>query len=126
VSHTERLVPLGAAVLVTGAGLAAREFTTGTFAKVAGVALYATLVYCLVLVVAPRTRPLTTAAVTLAISWAVEFFQLTPWPAELSARSWLARMVLGSSFAATDLLWYAVGAALGLGAHLLLRRNPTT
>lgn len=118
-----RLVSVGAAVVVTGAGLAAREFTTGLFAKAAGVALYATLVYCLVLVVAPRTRPLTAAAVALAISWAVEFFQLTPWPAELSSRSWLARMVLGSGFAATDLLWYAIGVGLAFGAQLLARRE---
>ncbi|NUT21165.1 MAG: DUF2809 domain-containing protein [Hamadaea sp.] len=105
-----------AGVVVLLLGLGVRAFTAGAFAKYAGVALYAVLVYFLVLVVAPRVRPLTAAVVALGFCWAVEFFQLTPIPAELSDRSTVARLVLGSTFNAPDLLWYAVG--IGLAALL--------
>lgn len=76
--------------------------------------LYTVLVWTLVLLAAPRTRPAVAAGVALAISWAVEFSQLSPYPAELARRSVLARLVLGSTFDAGDLVWYAVGAAVAL------------
>ncbi|NUO55463.1 MAG: DUF2809 domain-containing protein [Hamadaea sp.] len=112
-----------AAVVVLLAGLGVRAFTGGVFAKYAGVALYAVLVYVLVLVVAPRLRPLPSAAIALAFCWAVEFFQLSPIPAELSERSTLARLILGSTFNAPDLLWYAVGVAVAYVVHAAVTRR---
>ncbi|NUT38149.1 MAG: DUF2809 domain-containing protein [Hamadaea sp.] len=120
-----RLAPFAAALAVLAAGLAVRVFTGGAFAKFAGVALYTVLLYTLVVLAAPRIRPPVAATIALAASWAVEFFQLTPIPADLSARSTLARLVLGSTFNAPDLLWYAVGAALAAGVHLAARRART-
>ncbi|WP_347585829.1 DUF2809 domain-containing protein [Acrocarpospora sp. B8E8] len=96
-------------VLVLGLGV--RAFTGGDFAKYAGIALYTTLIYALV---AFWLRPLYAALTATGISWAVEFFQLTGIPADLSAHSVLARLVLGSTFNAPDLFWYAVGAGLGV------------
>ncbi|MEV6970522.1 DUF2809 domain-containing protein [Hamadaea sp. NPDC051192] len=106
-----------AAVVVLLAGLGVRAVTDGVFAKYAGVALYAVLVYVLVLVVAPRIRPSMSAGISLAFCWAVEFFQLTPIPADLSSRSTMVRLVLGSTFNPPDLLWYAVGAAAAYLVH---------
>jgi hypothetical protein len=106
-----------AAVLTVTAGLAIRSWTEGDAAKYAGDALYTTLICTLVGVVAPRVRPLPAAGAALAFSWAVEFSQLSGLPAELSRRSGLARLVLGSTFNAPDLLWYIAGAALGLLLH---------
>jgi len=111
-----RAKALLAALIVLLAGLGVRAFTGGVFAKYAGVALYAALVYTLVLLVVPRIRPLAGAAIALAFCWAVEFFQLTPIPADLSSRSVLARLVLGSTFNAPDLFWYAVGVGVGFVA----------
>ncbi|WP_158791063.1 DUF2809 domain-containing protein, partial [Streptomyces sp. NRRL WC-3549] len=48
-------------------------------------------------------------------------------PAELSRHSTAARLVLGSTFNAPDLLWYAVGAASACAVHAALvsrRRAP--
>ncbi|MFD5201310.1 DUF2809 domain-containing protein [Streptomyces sp. NPDC058375] len=115
---TARAVAAVAAVVTVGAGLAVRAGADGAFAKYAGSALYTVLVCALVAVCAPRARPLVVAATALAVSWAVEFAQLTGVPAELSAHSTAARLVLGSTFNAPDLLWYAVGAA---GAWAVLR-----
>ena len=96
--------------VVLALGLGVREFARGDFAKYAGVALYATLIYALA---AFWLRPLWAALVAVGFSWGVEFFQLTGIPADLSAQSGLARLVLGSTFNAPDLFWYVVGAGLG-------------
>jgi hypothetical protein len=103
--------PWLAVPVVLALGLGVRAFTGGDFAKYAGIALYATLIYALV---AFWFRPLYAALTATGISWAVEFFQLTGIPADLSAQSGLARLVLGSTFNAPDLFWYAIGAGLGV------------
>ncbi|WP_411098466.1 DUF2809 domain-containing protein [Streptomyces sp. x-45] len=109
-----RLVAAAAAAVIVGAGLALRAVARGEVAKYGGDALYTLLLFALVLVVAPRSAPVKAAAVALAVSWGVEFLQLTDVPAYLARRSTAARLVLGSTFNAPDLFWYAVGAATGL------------
>ncbi|MFI6426047.1 DUF2809 domain-containing protein [Promicromonospora sp. NPDC050880] len=108
-----RAAPALAAVLTVVAGLSARSVLDGAAGKYAGDTLYALLIFWLVLVVAPRTRGWVAAAVALGVSTAVELFQLTGIPAALGAHSALARLVLGTTFNAPDLPFYAVGAALG-------------
>ncbi len=103
--------------VVLALGLGVRAFTGGDFAKYAGVALYTTLIYAFL---SFWLRPLHAALTATAISWAVEFFQLTGIPADLSAHSTLAHLVLGSTFNTPDLFWYAAGAALGT----LVVRSP--
>ncbi|MFF9074075.1 DUF2809 domain-containing protein [Streptomyces sp. NPDC014735] len=109
-SMVSRVMAAGAAVLTVAAGLGVRAVAEGDIAKYAGDALYTVLICTLVLVGAPRTRPLAAAGIGLAVSWAVELLQLTGLPADLSRHSAVARLVLGSTFNAPDLLWYAVGA----------------
>ncbi|MEV6979729.1 DUF2809 domain-containing protein [Sphaerisporangium sp. NPDC051017] len=111
---------LAAGVAVVGtvvAGLGVRALAGGDFAKYAGDALYTVLVYGLVVLAAPRVRPVTAAGTALAVSWIVEFAQLSGVPAELSRHSALARLVLGSTFNAPDLFWYAAGAGTALLVH---------
>ncbi len=111
-----------AAVVTVAAGLAVRAGADGAFAKYAGSALYTVLLCTLVAFCAPRARPVVVASTALGLSWAVEFAQLTGVPAELSAHSTAARLVLGSTFNAPDLLWYAVGAAAAWSVHAGARR----
>ncbi|MFJ9825782.1 DUF2809 domain-containing protein [Streptomyces sp. NPDC101160] len=112
-----RLMACSAALLTVAAGLGIRSAASGVVAKYAGDALYTLLVLALVVLVAPRVRPAVAAWVALGFSWAVELFQLTGVPAELSARSTLARLVLGTTFNVPDLFWYATGAAVGWAVH---------
>ncbi|MFF3561427.1 DUF2809 domain-containing protein [Streptomyces sp. NPDC002574] len=124
-----RLVAAGAAVATVAAGLGLRAVAAGNAAKYGGDALYTLLLVALVVLVAPRVSSRAAAGSALALSWAVEFLQLSDVPAELSARSTLARLVLGSTFNAPDLFWYVVGAAVGLLLHravdtVLSRRRP--
>ena len=120
-TRSTRLVALGAALLILAAGLTVRAVTAGAFAKYAGVALYAALVYALAVLLAPRVRPLWTATAAVAFCWLVEFAQLTSVPANLSARSGLARLVLGSTFHPPDLFWYVVGVAATAGVDATVR-----
>ncbi|MEQ8145152.1 DUF2809 domain-containing protein [Streptomyces sp. OP7] len=115
-----------AALVTVGAGLGLRAVATGDVAKYGGDALYTLLILTLVVLLAPRMPPARAAAVALAVSWAVELLQLTGLPADLSARSTAARLVLGSTFNAPDLLWYAIGAIAGwLVLREVARRRRT-
>ncbi|MBB4699743.1 ribosomal maturation YjgA family protein [Sphaerisporangium siamense] len=116
-----RLAAAGAVAATVAAGLAVRALGMGDVAKYAGDALYTVMIYGLVVLVAPRARPVTASAVALAVSWAIEFAQVTGIPAELSRHSALARLVLGSTFNAPDLFWYAAGAAVAFLVHLAAR-----
>jgi len=118
-----RVVAAGAAVVTVAAGLGVRAAGDGAFAKYAGSALYTVLLCALVALCAPRARPVAVAGAALALSWAVELLQLTGVPAELSARSTAARLVLGSTFNAPDLFWYAVGAAAAWAVQAGARRR---
>ncbi|MFG2534123.1 DUF2809 domain-containing protein [Streptomyces sp. NPDC048511] len=126
---TVRAAALAAALVTVAAGLGVRaaaggDAAGGDMAKYAGDALYTVLIHTLVVLLAPRVRPLTAAGVALAFSWAVELAQLTGVPADLARHSTVARLVLGSTFNAPDLLWYAVGAALAWAVHRGLRSRP--
>ncbi|MEU8617084.1 DUF2809 domain-containing protein [Streptomyces sp. NPDC048623] len=112
-----RLVACCAALLTVAAGLGIRSAASGVVAKYAGDALYTILVLTVVVSVAPRVRPGVAAGVALGVSCGVELFQLTGVPAELAARSALARLVLGTTFNGPDLFWYAIGAAVGWAVH---------
>ncbi|WP_405502735.1 DUF2809 domain-containing protein [Streptomyces anulatus] len=118
-----RAVAAVAAVVTVAAGLAVRAGADGAFAKYAGSALYTVLLCTLVALCAPRARPAAVASMALGLSWAVELAQLTGVPAQWSAHSTAARLVLGSTFNAPDLLWYAVGAAAAWAVHTGVRRR---
>ncbi|MFE5208938.1 DUF2809 domain-containing protein [Streptomyces sp. NPDC056600] len=110
-------------LVIVAAGLGLRAVAAGGLAKYGGGALYTLLLLALVVLAAPRTTPWKAATVALAVSWAVEFSQLTGVPAELSRHSLAARLVLGSTFNAPDLFWYVVGAAVGW-LPLAMRLRP--
>lgn len=112
-----RAVAAVAALVTVAAGLGVRSAAGGDFAKYAGDACYTVLIHTVVVLLAPRVRPLTAAGAALAFSWAVELAQLTGIPADLSRQSTVARLVLGSTFNAPDLFWYVGGAALAWAVH---------
>lgn len=105
-------------VLVVGA--ASRFGLHGALADAAGGIFYTILIYTIVGLIRPTWAPSTLAVIALACSVAVELFQLTSIPADLADAFSPARLVFGSSFAATDLPAYATGA---LAAFLFDRRS---
>jgi len=110
---THRLRALTLLILATILlGIGSRLFTTGfiLFDKYLGDALYAILVYLLLSLWRSLGRK---AFVALLIMVAIESFQLTGIPYQLSQRAaWLPRLVaivLGTHFAWGDLWAYLVG-----------------
>ncbi|MFY1634310.1 DUF2809 domain-containing protein [Solwaraspora sp. WMMB335] len=97
---------LGIRVLTQGDGVLD---SSGALRQHSGTALYASMVYAGVFVLAPRARPVVAGTLAVAFCWLVELLQLTGLPAELSGRSLAARLVLGVRFDAADLVWYPVG-----------------
>lgn len=116
-----------AAVVVIAAGLAVRALgsTSGldAIAKPAGDALYAVLVLVLVAFVRPTARTWVAAAVAWVVCAAIELGQLTGVPAHLTEAWWPARLVLGTTFHAPDLVAYAIGVALAAGADAWVGRR---
>jgi len=118
-----RLGTLAAAVLVVAAGLATARLATGAAGDALGDALYAALVLLLVTLVLPGRSRGAQAGTAIALCWAVELAQLTGVPAAAAAAWPPLRYVLGTTFVATDLLWYAVGVLLASAATVLSSRR---
>lgn len=117
-----RSLILIAAAGVVAAGLAVRQFVTGAPGELGGVVLYAVLVYCLASFALPRSAAVARFWVTGGVCWAVELFQLTPYPADLSAHNALWHLVLGEGFQWSDLACYAAGGILAVGTELACAR----
>jgi hypothetical protein len=118
-----RLILLLASCGTIVAGLTVSTVFAGFLADAIGDALYTVLVYLLVAIVAPRLRRLTVAGVAFGVSAVIEFLQLTGIPAALAEIFPLSRLVFGSTFVATDLIFYAGGALAAAGVDALLSRR---
>jgi hypothetical protein len=68
--------------------------STGRLEQYSGTALYASMAYVGVLFFWPRWSPLAAGVIAWAWCWTMECFQLTGIPADLSARSLVAQLVL--------------------------------
>jgi hypothetical protein len=109
--------------LTIAAGLGSRALLSGLPAKIAGDALYTVLVYVLVLVARPDARIRSAFAIALGVSFAVELAQLTPYPAWLSSKHVILRLVFGTTFGFVDLLGYLVGAVFAATLHHYARKR---
>ncbi|WP_282948363.1 DUF2809 domain-containing protein [Cellulomonas endometrii] len=108
--------------LVVAAGLASARSGSGPVGDALGDALYAALVLLLVRLAWPGLRRRTQAVIAVGLCWAVEAAQATGGPAA-AVRAWAPlRYLLGTTFVATDLLWYAAGVLLTSGLVTLASR----
>ena len=118
--------PLALVPLTVAAGLGSRAWLSGLPAKIAGDALYTVLVYVLVMVVRPGARPSRASAVALGVSFAIELAQLTPYPAWLSSKHVLLRLIFGSTFGFVDLAGYSTGALAAASVHVFFRNAASS
>lgn len=119
-----RLLPALGVALTIAAGLSARAYLSGFWAKYLGVALWSTCLYAGLLALRPRLSLTRATALCLLLSWLVELAQLTPGPAYLSAQHPLLRLLFGTTFSLADLPAYLLGTLLGAAVHAgLLRRR---
>ena len=106
-------------------GLAARSLLPDPAGDSVGGVLYASLIYLLCLLAAPRGRPLVVGLVAMVCALGVECFQLTPLPAAAAAAWWPSRLVLGTGFSWADLVTAAVGVVGSALVDTVLRRRRT-
>jgi hypothetical protein len=107
---------------VVAAGLATARFGSGPAGDALGDALYAALVLLLVRFTGPRLHRAAQAGLAVALCWAVEGAQATGAPAAVVDAWPPLRYLLGTTFVATDLLWYAVGVLVASGVTVLASR----
>jgi hypothetical protein len=126
-----RLFAASAALVTVPLGLGSRRYGAALprfVAEYAGDALYATLVFFLLLFAAPRAPRARLAALAFALSALVEvsqasyFAQVAPLAAARATR--LGRLVLGTTFVWSDFPCYAFGALLGLAVVRLALASP--
>ncbi len=111
---------LAVLVVVVALGLVVTTQVPDPVGDVVGDLLYAVAVYVALVLVAPRLRPWVAGAVVLAWCWFVEALQATPVVAAVLDVVPAAAWVLGSTFAARDLVLYLVGALLAVTLDVLV------
>jgi hypothetical protein len=97
-------------MVVVAAGLTVSGVGDGPVADLMGDALYAALVWVVVAFLAVRWPASVVTVIAFAVCAAVETAQLTGVPAEVTSAWPPARYLLGTTFAAPDLVAYAAGA----------------
>ena len=116
-----RLPFITGAVIAIIVALACRYGLKGFLSKYLGVIFWATMVYTLMLIMNPYFQIRTALVSALVICWSVEFAQITPYPAFLSSKHIILRLIFGMSFSIWDLPSYLIGICIGAGTHALLR-----
>lgn len=107
-----RLIAAALAVATVLAGLAVRfALRRGAASDVAGDALYAILIYLIVVFLMPRARPTAVAVAAGSLCVAIELFQLTGLPVAWAAAFPPIALVLGTGFDARDIVVYLVAVA---------------
>ncbi|MBY0688589.1 DUF2809 domain-containing protein [Microbacterium marinilacus] len=118
-----RWTACGAGAGVVVAGLAVHLLAPDGFASdAAGDALYAVLIYLIVVFVAPRAPGWAAAGAAYAWCVAVELLQLTGLPAAWGSAFRPSMLVFGTVFSVSDLVFYAAGVALAWAGDALVRR----
>jgi hypothetical protein len=104
---------------VVAAGLLIHYTATGAVADFLADALYAVLIYLIVVFVAPGIRRVAAAGISYGMCTIVELAQLTDGTAAVVAAFPPAVLVLGNTFALVDLIAYAVGVAAAVACSPL-------
>lgn len=115
-----RLIAVAIGMGVVVLGLVVHYTMGGPGADFLADALYAVLIYVIVVFFLARIRAITIAAIAYGICVLVELAQLTDGPTAVAAVFPPAVLVLGNTFALVDLVAYAVGIAVALACVALI------
>lgn len=128
IRHRNRLASRRPALLISAAGVTAlglglHFLAVGELANWITDALYTVLVYLVLALLLPGAKRHWIAASAFAASALIELAQLSNIPAQLAVTFPPSRLIFGTTFSATDLLAYAVGALAVYGADTLISRR---
>jgi Protein of unknown function (DUF2809) len=112
--------------LTIAAGLGVRALSDGVVSNLVGVALWDTLVCCLVVVLRPGVSPRSLFIAGALLGIGTEVLQATGVPMQLYRAHPLFALVLGTTFQWVDVPAYPVGAALGAAGQGLWLRACTS
>ena len=117
--RSQAAIALGATIAL---GIASRRVPVGNFVwdKSLGDALYTVMLYFFVALAKPAWPPVRLASIAIALSFAIELFQLTGIPLGLPRPLQIA---LGTKFAWHDMLCYVIGGVVVGAAHEIIRRR---
>jgi hypothetical protein len=122
--RARRLLAALAAVAIVTAGLVVHGLLPDSAATdIAGDALYAVLIYVLVVVLVPRVSATVVAVIAGGWCIAVELLQLSDLPARAAEAFPPAVLVLGTVFDARDLLVYVVSVVIAGALDAAWRRR---
>jgi len=109
-----------ALALTIALGILSRRMPLGIvlWDKSLGDVLYTVMVYWILVLLRPTADPRRLVPSSIAISFAIELFQLTGIPLRLPR---LLQIPLGTTFAWHDMACYVVGGLLAGAAHLAVR-----
>jgi hypothetical protein len=121
--HRLASVCLGAVTIAAGLGV--RAVSDGAVSNLVGVALWDTLVCCLVVLLRPDVSPGSLFVVGALLGIGTEVFQATGVPLQLYRAHPVLALVFGTTFQWADLPAYPIGAALGAAGQALWRERAT-
>jgi hypothetical protein len=110
--------------LTIAAGLGVRAVSDGAVSNLVGVALWDTLVCCLIVLLRPDVSPRSLFVAGALLGIGTEVLQATGLPLRLYRAHPLFALVLGTTFQWADVPAYPVGAALGAAGQALWPRGP--
>lgn len=122
-SAGRRVALTAAAVIVLVAGLLVHRFGSGDTGDIAGDALYAVFAYLLFAILLARSSRTLPAALAIIFCTIIEFLQLTDLPRTLAIAFPPSVLVLGSAFAQRDLLVYPASVLLALIVDVAVSRG---
>ncbi len=124
--NRHRLAAACLGALTIAVGLGVRAVSHGAVSNAVGVALWDTLVCCLVVVLRPGVSPRSLFIAGALLGVGTEIFQATGIPMQLHRVHPLLALVLGTTFQWADVPAYPVGAALGALAQASTMRRSAS
>jgi len=123
--NRHRLATVCVGVVTIAAGLGVRAVLDGVVSNLVGVALWDTLVCCLIVLLRPEVSPRSLFIAGAIVGIGAEVFQATGVPMELYRAHPLFALVFGTTFEWADLLAYPAGAGLGAAGQALWLRGAS-
>ena len=122
-SARRRLTAASVAAVTIIVGLAVHRLGTGDIGDIAGDALYAALIYLILVILLPRSPRRVLAAAAIIFCTVIEMLQLTDVPTTIATGFPPAFLLFGASFDQRDIIVYAFAIVIIMLADAAIARH---